>query len=302
LDGLINIIVTFLSFISIWMMHQLNEGAAEWLSFPVVVSFFEICRAIGMALFVAGVMYSVCENLINYNTGQGLSSFRTTFLNIIKAFVAVMLFTVVPPILFRWSIQLSGFVSDINWVEALTGGFIMDVMEQLTIMGIAMPEILEENPRLTESIGLFFGLIFRLINLVFIVWGVYRLALSAMQRLGTIMVLTARMSFSFFSFARGMGDGFMKAAMDMLGVNIIMFLQMYLLLTAVAYSNRNPILVWGLIITSTKVDQILQFGIDLGSRTSALSVMHSATVVGGAGKRLLSGRSNKGSLGGVTSS
>ena len=96
LDGLINIIVAFLSFLAIWMMHQLNEGAAEWLNFPVIVTFFEICRVIGIALFIAGVMYSLCENMINYNNGQGLSAFRTTFLNIIKAFAAVSLFTVVP--------------------------------------------------------------------------------------------------------------------------------------------------------------------------------------------------------------
>ena len=293
--------VSFLSFIAIWMMHQLNEGAAEWLNFPVIVNFFEICRAIGVALFVAGVMYSLAENFINYNSGQGLSAFRTTFLNIIKSFVAVSTFTIVPPLLFRWSIELTGMITQVNWVSALTEGFVLDVMEQFNAIGLALPDMIANEERLLEAVGMFFGLIFRLINLLFIVWGVYRLALCAMQRLGTIMLLTARMSFSFFSFARGMGDGFTKATIDMIGVNIIMFLQMYLLLIAVAHSDRNPLLVWGLIITSAKVDQILQFGMDMGSRTSALSMMHSATVVGGAAKRFFAGRGGKGSLGGVAS-
>jgi len=295
-------VVSFLSFIAIWLMHQLNEGAADWLDFPVIASFFEICRAIGIALFAAGLLYSVCENLMNYNSGQGLSSFRTTFLNITKAFVAVSLFTIVPPVLFRWSIELTGFVSNVNWREALTGGFGEDIMAQFESLGLALPDMITNSERLMESVGMFFGVLFRLVNIVFIVWGIYRLALSAMQRLGTIMVLTARMAFSFFSFARGMGDGFTKAALDMLGVNIIMFIQMYILLTALAHTDRNPLLVWGLIITSAKVDQILQFGLDMGSRTSSLSTMHSATVIGGAAKRFFSGKGGKGSIGGVTSS
>ena len=306
LDGLVNIIVSFISFIAIWLMHQLNEGAAEWMSFPVIVQFFSMAQAIGTALFIAGVLYSVCENLLNYKSGQGMSSFQSTVMNITKAFIAVLLFTRVPPLLFRWSIELTGMLSHISWTEALASsfGYGSDFMAMFDGTGLELPYVLTGNERLLEAVGMFFGLLFRLINLVFIVWGVYRLALSAMQRIGVIMVLTARMSFSFFSFARGMSDGFMKAAMEMLGVNIIMFIQMYLLLTAVAYSDRNPILVWGLIMTSAKVDQILQFGIDLGSRTGSLSTLHSATVVAGAGKKFFGSRGNnkKGSLGGVASS
>ena len=304
LDGLVNIIVSFISFIAIWLMHQLNEGAAEWMSFPVIVQFFNMAQAIGTALFLAGVLYSVCENLLNYNQGQGISSFQSTTMNITKAFIAVLLFTRVPPLLFRWSIELTGMLSHVSWVEALAGGYGTDFMAMFEGTGLTLPDVLTTSERLLEAVGMFFGLIFRLINLLFIVWGVYRLALSAMQRIGVIMVLTARMSFSFFSFARGMSDGFMKAAMDMLGVNVIMFIQMYMLLTALAYSDRNPILVWGLIMTGAKVDQILQFGIDLGSRTGSLSTLHSATVVAGAGKKFFGNRGNnkKGSLGGVASS
>ena len=93
----------------------------------------------------------------------------------------------------------------------------------------------------------------------------------------------------------------MKAAIDMLGVNIIMFLQMFILVTAIAYTDRNPLLVWGLILTSAKVDQLLQFGTDLGSRTSALSTLHSATAVGGAVKRMMGKKGGgSGSLGGVS--
>jgi len=300
LDGLVNIIVSFLSFLAIWIMHQINEGAAAWLSFPVVQQFFSMAQAIGTALFLAGVLYSVSENLINYNSGQGLSSFRTTVLNISKAFVAVLLFTRVPPLLFRWSIELTGMLSSISWVDAFAGGFGSDFMAMFDETGLVLPDALTTNERLLEILGMFFGLLFRLINLVFILWGVFRLALSAMQRLGTIMVLTARMSFTFFSFARGMGDGFMKAAIDMLGVNLIMFLQMFILLTAIAYSDRNPIIVWGLIITSTKVDQILQFGMDLGSKSSPLSMMHSISAISKA--KMFRGKGGGGgSIGGKTS-
>ena len=137
------------------------------------------------------MLYSICENLINYNTGQGLSSFRSTVLNISKAFIAVLLFTRVPPVLFRWSIELTGLLSDISWVDALSGGFGSDFMEMFNGTGLTLPDMLTSNERLLEALGMFFGLLFWLINLVFILWGVYRLALSAMQRLGTIMVLTA---------------------------------------------------------------------------------------------------------------
>ena len=49
-----NIIVSFLSFVAIWLMHPLNAGAAEWLGFPVIQQFFNMAQSIGMALFIGG--------------------------------------------------------------------------------------------------------------------------------------------------------------------------------------------------------------------------------------------------------
>ena len=279
LDGIANIIAIVAGFASVWLLNQLNLGMNEWLNFPVITTFFGMCRAIGMSLFLAGTLYSISENLINYNTGNGVTAFRSTFFNIVKALVAVQLFTVVPPLMFRWSIELAGFATEIDWGYALSRSWAVHELD-INLYDFTSAEWINEfGELLLESLTRFVGALFRVINTVLFLWGIYRFVISAMQRLGTIMLLTAKMAFTFFSFARGMGDSFMKAALNMVGANVIMFLQMFLLVTAIAYSDRNPLIVWGLIIVSAKVDQIIDFGIDLGSRTSPVGMVHATSAV-----------------------
>jgi hypothetical protein len=279
IDSILNLALSLINAGTILCIEMFNNNSIEWLTYPVIINFFGMCKSIGTALCVAGVIYSILENLMNYNKGKGLESFQSTFLSIVKAIIAVQLFTVVPPLLYKWSIELTKLLTKIDLMDVLGNNMTIDYS-----IDMSDPKWLPFFPNFLMDIEILLkllGTVFRVINTLFVAWGIYRLIISMMRRLGTIMILTARMSLTFFSVARGMSDGFFRAVLDSLGVNVIMFLQMYLLVTAVSYNDKNPLMVWGLIIVSTQVDSILQFGVDTGSRmrTNPMVLFYSGKMI-----------------------
>ena len=282
-DSGLNLALSLINAGTVLCIEMFNNNSIEWLTYPVIINFFGMCKSIGTALCVAGVIYSILENLMNYNKGRGLESFQSTFLSIVKAIIAVQLFTVVPPLLYKWSIELTELLTSIDLTDAIEINMSIDYF--IDMIDMNDPKWLTFFSNLSMDIEILLkllGTVFRVINTLFVAWGIYRLIISTMRRLGTIMILTARMSLTFFSVARGMTDGFFRAVLDSLGVNVIMFLQMYLLMTAISYNDKNPLMVWGLIIVSTQVDSILQFGVDAGSRmrTNPMVLFYSGKMTG----------------------
>jgi len=107
IDGIISLIIYILAFIMTWLLEQLHFGIIDWLHFPVVRSFFSFCRAIGLALFIMGMFYSVLENTISYHRGNGMQNFQSVIFNTTKALFCVLTFTVIPPLFYAWSVNLT---------------------------------------------------------------------------------------------------------------------------------------------------------------------------------------------------
>ena len=273
---IVGLLHTFFIFFTMWIFGQIVESSSGWMDMPLIQNLFGMAHSIGLALFFVGVLYTVMENLLNYNREQGMASFKSVIKSVSFGFLAVQTFHLAVPMLYQWSVSLTVAMASVG----TDIGAVMSEISGRWVLLNADDFVFLVNPIFetsTEALIAILNEIFSLINIAFIAWGIYRLVLSLMQRLGTVVILTMRMSFTFFSFARGMSDSFTKAAMDMLGLHVIMFLQMYLVMTAIFHSHLNPLMVWGLIIVSTKIDSILQFGMDTASRTSGQSLLAAAT-------------------------
>lgn len=82
---------------------------AELFNFVWVKAIVLFFQYLGWALFNVGLILTVFETAIAYQNGQG--DIKSTFLNILKGFIATSLFTTLPVELYKFSVSLQTSLS-----------------------------------------------------------------------------------------------------------------------------------------------------------------------------------------------
>ena len=238
--------------------------ALEWVQY--VVQFF---NQLGWALFSVSLVVCVFECGIQYASGRG--DIKGTALNIIKGFMAVSLFSVVPVRLYALAVSLQG---------TLTAG--IAGVGDIGSLGTDLVDALTTSDGLIEGIGdMSVGNITNPIMLIFCViamaYAVIKVFFANLKRGGILLIQIAVGSLYMFSVPRGYIDGFTQWCKQVIGLCLTAFLQATILVAGLLVFKDHLLLGLGLMLSANEVPRIAgTFGLDTSTRANIMSAVYTA--------------------------
>lgn len=236
----------------------------EWVQY--VVQFF---NQLGWALFSVSLVVCVFECGIQYASGRG--DIKGTALNIIKGFMAVSLFSVVPVRLYALAVSLQGTLT-----AGITG------LGDIGSLGTDIIDTFTTSEGLVESIGdMGVGNITNPIMLIFCVvamaYAVIKVFFANLKRGGILLNQIAVGSLYMFSVPRGYIDGVVQWCKQVVGLCLTAFLQATILVAGFLVFKDNILLGLGLMLSANEVPRIAgTFGLDTTTRANIMSAVYTA--------------------------
>ncbi len=236
----------------------------EWVQY--VVQFF---NQLGWALFSVSLVVCVFECGIQYASGRG--DIKGTALNIIKGFMAVSLFSVVPVRLYALAVSLQG---------TLTAG--IAGVGDIGSLGTDLVDAFTTSDGLIEGIGdMSVGNITNPIMLIFCViamaYAVIKVFFANLKRGGILLIQIAVGSLYMFSVPRGYIDGFTQWCKQVIGLCLTAFLQATILVAGLLVFKDHLLLGPGLMLSANEVPRIAgTFGLDTSTRANIMSAVYTA--------------------------
>lgn len=236
----------------------------EWVQY--VVQFF---NQLGWALFSVSLVVCVFECGIQYASGRG--DIKGTALNIIKGFMAVSLFSVVPVRLYALAVSLQG---------TLTAG--IAGVGDIGSLGTDLVDALTTSDGLIEGIGdMSVGNITNPIMLIFCViamaYAVIKVFFANLKRGGILLIQIAVGSLYMFSVPRGYIDGFTQWCKQVIGLCLTAFLQSTILVAGLMVFKDHALLGLGLMLSAGEVPRIAgTFGLDTTTHANIMSAVYTA--------------------------
>lgn len=236
----------------------------EWVQY--VVQFF---NQLGWALFTVSLVVCAFECAIEYSNGRG--SIKQTALNIIKGFMAVSLFSVVPVRLYALAVSLQGTLTAGITGLGDIGALGTDIINQFTT-----------TEGLVESVGdMAFGGLTNPIMVIFCVvamaYAVIKVFFANLKRGGILLIQIAVGSLYMFSVPRGYIDGFVQWMKQVIGLCLTAFLQATILVAGLLVFKDYLLLGLGLMLASNEVPRIAgTFGLDTTTRANIMSAVYTA--------------------------
>lgn len=231
-----------------------------------VVLFF---NQLGWALFSVSLVVCIFECGIQYASGKG--DIKGTALNIIKGFMAVSLFSVVPVRLYELSVSLQ---------STLTAG--IAGADNIGSLGTDLIGSFTTSEGLVEGIGnMGVGNITNPIMLIFCViamaYAVIKVFFANLKRGGILLIQIAVGSLYMFSVPRGYIDGFTQWCKQVVGLCLTAFLQATILVAGLLVFKDHLLLGLGLILSANEVPRIAgTFGLDTTTRANLMSAVYTA--------------------------
>ena len=239
----------------------------DWVN--AIVLFFS---RLGWALFAVSVVVCAFECGIEYSAGRG--NLQQCALNVIKGFLAVSLFTVVPVRLYALSVSLQGTFS-----AGLTGygRSIGDVGQDLVTE-------LSEIQTLSDAVNsTHFGLdvitspIMILFCVILMAYAVLKVFFANLKRGGILLIQIAVGSLYMFSIPRGYLDGFVGWMKQVIGLCLTAFLQSTILIAGLMIFKDHALMGVGLMLSAGEVPRIAgNFGVDTTTKANVMSAVYTA--------------------------
>ncbi len=231
-----------------------NMGAAlfdlEWIS-----SYLEYIRLVGWALFIVGFVVAVFEMSLEYMNGQG--NVKGFFLNMIKGFMMVSLFTSLPIELYRFSVTLQ---------SSLTS----DILNNTTIESSALDAF--------NSINIGNQGLTSLVFIIMFLYALIKVFMANLKRGGILLILISLGCFHVFSLPRSYTDAFVSWCKQVIALCFTCFMQTILLSLGLMIIYENVFLGIGIALASTEVPRIAEkFGMDTSMRVNPTSSMYAIT-------------------------
>lgn len=251
--------------------EQMGNMGVELFELPWVQAVVGFFSKLAWALFAVSLIVCAFESAVEYSSGRG--NLKQTALNILKGFMAVSLFTIVPVRLYSLSVSLQGTLS-----QALTG---------CSSIGELANTILDNfngYDTLSSMVGqplLGFGIIKSTIMILFAVilmaYAVFKVFFANLKRGGILLIQIAVGSLYMFSIPRGYGDGFVQWMKQVIGLCLTAFLQSTMLIAGLLVFKTHAIMGLGLMLSAGEVPRIAgTFGLDTTTRASIMSAVYTA--------------------------
>ena len=239
----------------------------DWVN--AIVLFFS---RLGWALFAVSVVVCAFECGIEYSAGRG--NLQQCALNVIKGFLAVSLFTVVPVRLYALSVSLQGtFSAGLTGYGRSIGEVGQDIVTELS-----------EIQTLSDAVNsTHFGLdvitspIMILFCVILMAYAVLKVFFANLKRGGILLIQIAVGSLYMFSIPRGYLDGFVGWMKQVIGLCLTAFLQSTILIAGLMIFKNHALMGVGLMLSAGEVPRIAgNFGVDTTTRANVMSAVYTA--------------------------
>ena len=239
----------------------------DWVN--AIVLFFS---RLGWALFAVSVVVCAFECVIEYSAGRG--NLQQSALNVIKGFLAVSLFTVVPVRLYALSVSLQGtFSAGLTGYGRSIGEVGQDIVTELS-----------EIQTLSDAVNsTHFGLdvitspIMILFCVILMAYAVLKVFFANLKRGGILLIQIAVGSLYMFSIPRGYLDGFVGWMKQVIGLCLTAFLQSTILIAGLMIFKDHALMGVGLMLSAGEVPRIAgNFGVDTTTKANVMSAVYTA--------------------------
>ena len=239
----------------------------DWVN--AIVLFFS---RLGWALFAVSVVVCAFECGIEYSAGRG--NLQQCALNVIKGFLAVSLFTVVPVRLYALSVSLQGtFSAGLTGYGRSIGDVGQDIVTELS-----------EIQTLSDAVNsTHFGLdvitspIMILFCVILMAYAVLKVFFANLKRGGILLIQIAVGSLYMFSIPRGYLDGFVGWMKQVIGLCLTAFLQSTILIAGLMIFKDHALMGVGLMLSAGEVPRIAgNFGVDTTKKANVMSAVYTA--------------------------
>ncbi|NCB42251.1 MAG: hypothetical protein EOM59_06485 [Clostridia bacterium] len=251
---------------------EMGDMGADLFELPWVQSVVLFFSYFACALYGIGLIVAIFECGIEYQSGRG--SIRDTALNVLKGFMAVGLFTLVPVELYRLSVSLqnsftegiSGYHADI----ATVAGGVMQTLTTADGLEAAMSTGAFGFTSITSPILLLFAL-------VLMAYAVVKVFFANLKRGGILLIQIAFGSLYMFSVPRGYIDGFIGWCKQIIGLCMAAFLQSTILIAGLLVIKEHALLGIGLMLSASEIPRIAgAFGLDTSTKANLMSAVYTA--------------------------
>ena len=248
----------------------MGSMGVELFDLPWVQALVAFFTQLGWALFGVSMVVSCFEFGIEYSSGRG--SIKQTALNILKGFMAVSLFSVVPVRLYALSVSLQA-----TFTASITGLGDIGALGQNIITKLTTPEGLIESGVDFIFGGSSFNPIMMLFCVILMAYAVLKVFFVNLKRGGILLIQIAVGSLYMFSVPRGYIDGFTGWMKQVIGLCLTAFLQATILVAGLMVFPDHALLGLGLMLSAGEVPRIAgAFGLDTTTRASLTSAVHTA--------------------------
>jgi len=264
------------------LFGYMNGMGSDVLDMPWVEGIVLFFSKLGWALYVVGLVVSVFECGLDYSQGKG--SMRDSLINMLKGFMAVSLFTVVPVRLYQLSVNLALMLGSALTDISIDEGFSMTLRNWLHTMS-GSDLFISPSP----SSALF--------NTCFILLGAYaifKVFFGNLKRGGILVIQMAVGSLYMFSVPRGYKDGFIQWMKQVIALCLTTFLQSIMLTAGLMVFREKPMLGLGKMLASAEVPRICgQFGMDTSTKVNVMSSVYAAQTAVNLSKNLFRAAATK---------
>ena len=239
----------------------------DWVN--AIVLFFS---RLGWALFAVSVVVCAFECGIEYSAGRG--NLQQSALNVIKGFLAVSLFTVVPVRLYALSVSLQGTFS-----AGLTGyGRSIGEVGQDIVTELSEIQTLSDAVNSTHfGLDVITGPIMILFCVILMAYAVLKVFFANLKRGGILLIQIAVGSLYMFSIPRGYLDGFVGWMKQVIGLCLTAFLQSTILIAGLMIFKDHALMGVGLMLSAGEVPRIAgNFGVDTTTKANVMSAVYTA--------------------------
>ncbi len=243
------------------IFQAINNSATDVFELSWVQAFVKLFYNFGWMLFACGVVVAVFDCAVAYENGS--ANIKRTSIDIIKGFMAVSLFAVLPQQLYSLCVNLQGSFS-----VDLIGIFLNSTTKTVasTAMGVLADLIKEVS-------------LFSLFFIVLLGYATVKVIFANIKRGGALLCQIAIGSLYMFSIPRGYTEGFQGWCKQVIATCMTAFLQTTILYLGLLTYSQHPLMAMGLCLSSTEVPKVAQmFGLDTSVRINMMSVSHTLSM------------------------
>lgn len=250
---------------------EMGNMGAELFEMSWVQSIVLFFSYLGWALYAAGFVVACAECGLEYSSGR--ADVKGTAMNLIKGFMAVSLFSVVPVKLYELCVSLQAdFSYSLSGAGESIGSVAKNIIDELTVEHLA-----DYASSSYAAFGTITSPIMMLFCIILMAYAVIKIFFANLKRGGILLIQIAVGSLYLFSVPRGYLDGFYQWCKQVVGLCLTAFLQSTILIAGLMLFKQHALLGLGLMLSAGEIPRIAgAFGLDTSTRANLSSAVYTA--------------------------